>query len=87
MVKTRQFSLAYLLLEVACIALSLGFTCQAFRTSDDYAVLRAVLICAAVIAWATSIGGLFRRMGLGMLLGGYVVVAMLILSSIPGGIF
>lgn len=89
----RQFSLAYLFLEIFWIAVTLALLRQAywlhFRyrsffdgwTSGDTEAAFCLLILAALFAGGTAIGGLFRRMRLGAL------VVLGILSLIAWMIF
>lgn len=75
----RQFSLAYLFLEIFWIAATLAFARQAYwvwyryyRLSDydtwfppESALFFVALVIASLVCCGTAIGGLFKRMRLG----------------------
>lgn len=75
MLRTRQFSLGYLLLEIFWVALALGISRAVFLSwhgnwgtpaelqSDE------VLVPLTVFAWSAAIGGMFGRMTAGIAVG------------------
>ncbi len=69
MVNKRQFSLAYLLLEVFWFAASLGMACQALRLPpphDNFTILLILfLISGSFVCFGAAIGGLFHKMRIG----------------------
>lgn len=70
MLQTRQFSLSYLLVEIALAAMGLGLLRQTvfFSPSDTYSVytLRILAIPASFGVLGAAIGGLFGRLGVGI---------------------
>lgn len=75
LVLSRQFTLAYMLAEVALIAVALAALRIAVR---DYAVLvelRTGLFCPALVAAFGALGGLCLRMAVGLVAGGVFAVA------------
>jgi hypothetical protein len=69
MVNKRQFSLAYLFLEVFWFAASLGMACQALRLPpphDDFTILLILFfISGSFVCFGAAIGGLFHKMRIG----------------------
>ena len=66
MVNQRQFSLAYLFLEVFWIAASVGMACQAFRrppSPDDFTLF--FFLSGSFLCFGVAVGGLFHRMRMG----------------------
>jgi hypothetical protein len=74
----RQFSLAYLLAEVALIAIALAAGRVAWHQSVAVIEAKAILTCIAVTAGSGALGGLCFRMAVGLVAGGIFSV-----SSIP----
>ena len=88
MFKTRQFSLAYLLAEIALIAIALAAGRMAISAAAIWMEAQAVLCCIALIATCGALGGLCLRMAVGLIAGGVVAVASipllwLIISAAP----
>jgi hypothetical protein len=79
MQRPRQFTLSYLFLEMFWIAAALGCFSQLLRVQD---VFWMVLVIYGVLFSAVAIGGLFRRMVLGFLIG-FVLVAFALFGSLP----
>lgn len=79
MPQTRQFSISYLFLETFWIAAGLGFTCGLAHTeplSNAGFALSWLLLAGTLIAWGTAIGGLYKRMREGALLGAAILLAI-----------
>jgi nitrate/nitrite transporter NarK len=74
----RQFSLAYLLAEIALIAVTLAAGRVALHHSIPFIEAKAVLSCIAFTAGCGALGGLCFRMAMGLVAGGIFSV-----SSIP----
>jgi hypothetical protein len=70
-----QFSLAYLLGEIALIAVALAASRLALFPPGIWAEARAVLFCIALIAGCGAVGGLCLRMAVGLIAGGVFAVA------------
>jgi hypothetical protein len=70
MLRTRQFSLSYLLTETALAAIGLGLLRQSilFTQSDAYSIytLRILAVPASFGFLGAAIGGLFGRLGMGI---------------------
>jgi hypothetical protein len=71
----NQFSLAYLLAEMALIAIALAAARVAVLSSATWLEVRAVLSCIALTAGCGAVGGLFFRMSVGLVGGGIFSVA------------
>jgi hypothetical protein len=71
MIAKRQFSLRYLLAEVLLFALALAFTRMFFLSlnldSDMGVTMRLMGLGAGLSCWGAAIGGLFGRMGVGVM--------------------
>jgi hypothetical protein len=74
----RQFSLAYLLAEIALIAIALAAARVALLPLASWIEVRTVLICIALTAGCGAVGGLCFRMAVGLIGGGIFSV-----SAIP----
>ena len=74
----RQFSLAYLLAEIALIAIALAAGRIALFPSAIWMEAQAVLFCVALTAGCGALGGLCLRMAVGLIAGGVFAI-----SSIP----
>lgn len=74
----RQYSLAYLLAEMALIAVALAAGRLAIVLGSGWLELRTVLFCVAATAGGGAAGGLFFRMAVGLIGGSIFSV-----SSIP----
>src|SRR5262249_47184775 len=74
----QQFSLAYLLAEIALIAITLAAVRLALFPSLAWIEAQTVLLCIALTAACGALGGLCFRMTLGLIGGGIFSV-----SSIP----
>jgi hypothetical protein len=73
----RQFSLLYLLGEMALIATALAASRWAVAGPAIWLEGRAVLCCIALIAGCGAAGGLCLRMAVGLIAGGIFAVASL----------
>jgi hypothetical protein len=71
----RQFSLAYLLGEIALIAIALAAGRVALYPPAIGMEAHAVLFCVAVVAGCGALGGLCLRMTVGLIAGGVFAVA------------
>jgi hypothetical protein len=78
LISERQFSLAYLLAEIALIAIALAAARVALLLGVGWIEVRAVLFCVALTAGCGALGGLCFRMTVGLIGGGIFSV-----SSIP----
>jgi hypothetical protein len=78
LISDRQFSLAYLLAEIALIAVALAAARVAAVLGVAWIEVRAVLFCIALTAGCGALGGLRFRMAVGLIGGGIFSV-----SSIP----
>ena len=74
----RQYSLAYLLAEIALIAICLAAARVEILIGMASLELRAVLFCIALTAGCGAVGGVCFRMALGLIGGGIFSV-----SSVP----
>ncbi|HEY2411157.1 MAG TPA: hypothetical protein VGI40_02885 [Pirellulaceae bacterium] len=74
----RQFSLAYLLAEIALVAIALAAARVALLLGVAWIEVRAVLFCVALTAGCGALGGMCFRMAVGLVGGGIFSV-----SSIP----
>jgi hypothetical protein len=74
----RQFSLAYLLGEIALIGIALAAMRLALLLGVGWTEVKAVLFCVAFTAGCGAAGGMCFRMALGLVGGGIFSV-----SSIP----
>jgi hypothetical protein len=70
LIADRQFSLAYLLSEIALVAVALAAGRVAIDLATGWLELRAVLFCVATTAACGAAGGLFFRMAMGLIGGG-----------------
>src|SRR5262245_26849147 len=73
--RARQFSLAYLLSEIALIAVALAASRLAFFPYVVSLEGQAGMFCVAVIAGCGAAGGLCMRMVVGLIAGGIFAVA------------
>ena len=71
----RQFSLAYLLAEVALIAVAMAAGRMALSASAIWMEAQAGLYCISLVATCGALGGLFLRMAVGLIAGGIFAVA------------
>jgi hypothetical protein len=71
----RQFSLAYLLSEIALIAVALAAARFAFFPYTAWQEGQAGMFCIALIAGCGAVGGLCLRMVVGLIAGGVFAVA------------
>jgi hypothetical protein len=78
LISERQFSLAYLLAEIALIAIALSAARVALLLGVTWIEVRAVLFCVALTAGCGALGGMCFRMTVGLIGGGIFAV-----SSIP----
>jgi hypothetical protein len=74
-VRPRQFSLAYLLAEIALIAVALAAARVALLPAVTWLEVRAILSCVALTAGSGALGGVFFRMTIGLVGGGIFSVA------------
>jgi hypothetical protein len=71
----RQFSLAYLLAEVALVAIALAAARMALFPMAITLEARAVFFCLMLVAGCGALGGLALRMAVGLIGGGIFAVA------------
>jgi hypothetical protein len=71
----QQFSLAYVLAEIALIAIALASGRLALSHSGVWIEAQAALSCLAFIAGCGALGGLCLRMAMGLIAGGVFAVA------------
>ena len=71
----RQFSLAYLLAEIALIAIALAAGRVAMSSHATWMEVQAVSFCIFLIAGCGALGGLCLRMAVGLIAGGVFAVA------------
>ena len=71
----RQFSLTYLLGEVALIAIALAAARWSVVLHSGWFEGRTVVCCVALIAGSGAVGGLCLRMAVGLIGGGVLAVA------------
>lgn len=71
----RQFSLAYLLGEIALIAIALAAGRVALFPPAIWMEVQAGLFCVALVAACGALGGLCLRMAVGLIAGGVFAVA------------
>ena len=76
----RQFSLAYLFLEVFWIAVGLGIAIQIHQMSRE-SNLWPALLYLDIIVWGAAIGGLFKRMEAGAVIS---LVGLLVFTVVFG---
>jgi len=74
----RQFSLAYLLAEIALVAVALAASRVALHPAVALIEAKTILTCIAFTATCGALGGLCFRMAVGLVAGGIFSV-----SSIP----
>jgi hypothetical protein len=72
---SRQFSLAYLLSEMALIAIALAAARLACIPLDGLPEVRAGVFCVALVAGFGAAGGLCLRMAVGLVAGSVLAVA------------
>jgi hypothetical protein len=95
MLQPRQFSLAYLFLEVFWIGAALALARQAYLLrlrsgvlgsliNPDSTVQYAAVVALTIVCGGTAIGGLFRRMELGAVLSIAAVTCLFIAWVIIG---
>jgi len=78
MLAKRQFSLAYLLLELSCIAVSLGLARSIYLTWNLMQPRPWVYtIPAAIVVIPAAIGGMFGKMRIGAIIGFALMVLYL----------
>src|SRR5258706_466685 len=70
----RQFSLAYLLSEIALIAVALAASRLAFFPYPIWRGGQGAMFCIALIAGCGALGGLCLRMVVGLIAGGVFAV-------------
>lgn len=73
----RQFSLAYVLGEIALVAITLAAGRMALFPPAVSLEAQAVLFCVAFISGCGALGGLCLRMAVGLIAGGIFAVASL----------
>jgi hypothetical protein len=78
LINEHQFSLTYLLAEIALIGVALAAARVALLLGVGCTEVRAVLFCVAFTAGCGAVGGMCFRMALGLIGGGVFSV-----SSIP----
>jgi hypothetical protein len=71
----RQFSVAYLLAEVALVAIALAFGRFAVASPASWLESQAMCYCIALVAGGGAVGGAFLRMAVGLVAGGVFAVA------------
>jgi hypothetical protein len=71
----RQFSVAYLLAEVALVAVALAFGRFAMSSHAGWMEGHAMCYCIAMAAGCGAVGGAFLRMAVGLVAGGVFAVA------------
>lgn len=71
----RQFSLAYLLAEIALVAVALSAGRLAFYPPATWLEGQTGMFCIALIAGCGALGGLCLRMAVGLIAGGIFAVA------------
>jgi hypothetical protein len=71
----RQFSLAYLLAEVALVAIALAAGRLSVFPTPMVMEARAVFFCVMLVAGCGAVGGLVLRMAVGLIAGGIFAVA------------
>jgi hypothetical protein len=81
----RQFSIAYLLAEVALVAVALAFGRIAVAPSASWLESQAMCYCIALAAGCGAIGGAFLRMAVGLVGGGVFAVASIPLVCLALG--
>ena len=72
---SRQFTLAYLLGEVALIAIALAAARLTYIPLNGLPELRAGVFCVALVASFGAAGGLCLRMAVGLVAGSVLAVA------------
>ena len=82
MLKDRQFSLGYLLLEIFWIAAALGSFRAIAAVPEEYSDAGALLLLMGVVATGAALGGAFRRMTTGV-----VVAVILVALALVVGLF
>jgi hypothetical protein len=75
MVSRRQFTIAYLLVEVALVATALSAGRLAFAHAMVWIELQTLCLCIAATASCGALGGLCSRMTLGLIAGSVLSVA------------
>lgn len=82
----RQFSLTYLLGEIALIAIALGFGRLSVLPSALGIETEAFCFLVTLVAGCGALGGLFLRMAVGLIVGSVLAVATvpLLLLAIHG---
>jgi len=81
----RQFSVTYLLAEVALIAVALAFGRVAIVAPGSWLESQAMCYCIALAAGCGAIGGAFLRMAVGLVAGGVFGVASIPLVCLALG--
>ena len=71
----RQFSVAYLLAEIALVAVALAFGRVAVFSQPNWMESQAMCYCIAMAAGCGAVGGAFLRMAMGLVAGGVFAVA------------
>jgi hypothetical protein len=75
MLSRRQFTMAYLFVEVALVATALAAGRLAFARATIWIELEILCLCIAATAGCGACGGLCRRMALGLIAGSVLSVA------------
>jgi hypothetical protein len=81
----RQFSVAYLLGEIALVAVTLAFGRLAIASHPGWMETQAVCYCIAMAAGCGAMGGAFLRMTVGLVAGGILAVASIPLFCLALG--
>ena len=71
----RQYSLAYLLVEIALIAIALAAGRLLLKPPVSWIETQAMCYCIAMTAGCGAVGGLCLRMAVGLIAGGVFAVA------------
>jgi hypothetical protein len=71
----RQFSVAYLLGEIALIAIAFAAGRVVLSPSANWIESQAMCFCIAMTAGCGALGGLCLRMAVGLIAGGILAVA------------
>jgi hypothetical protein len=85
MLPQRQFSVAYLLVEVALVAVALAFGRIAVASPASWLESQTMCYCIAMAAGCGAVGGAFLRMAVGLVAGGVFAVASIPLVCLALG--